>query len=72
MKEDVLYLSAYLFTEFFNYILAYVVVFNASLRRIKKVWILMVSVLFIVHILILQYMGVEDASAVSETVKNFV
>lgn len=65
MKDDNIYLLVYLFTEFFNYTLAYVVIFHAPLIRIKKVWTRVVVILYLFHLLIMQYVDMEAAGAVS-------
>lgn len=65
MKKDMIYLLVYLFTEFFNYTLAYVVIFHAPLLRKKKIWTLFVVILYIFHLLIMQYVDMEASNAVS-------
>lgn len=65
MKDDITYLLIYLFTEFFNYTLAYVVVFQVPLKCRKKVWIRIIVILYLFHLMIMQYVNMEAASAVS-------
>ena len=65
MKENIIYLLVYLFTELFNYTLAYVVIFQASLGRGKKRWGILICMMLLVHFLILHFAGLEAASAVS-------
>ncbi|MFA9396834.1 MAG: sensor histidine kinase [Clostridiaceae bacterium] len=55
----------YLFTEFFNYTLAYVVIFHAILSRSKQKWLLSIGTILIFHIFLLYHVGREATSAVS-------
>lgn len=65
MKKEFFYLLIYLFTEMFNYTLAYVSIFHASLSKSKKKWLLSIGMILLIHYLILYVMGMEASSAVS-------
>ena len=65
MKGNITYLLVYLFTEFFNYTLTYVVIFHTPLLRLKKVWMSVIVILYLFHLLIMQYVDIEAASAIS-------
>ena len=65
MKNNIVYLVIYLFTEFLNYTLVYVFIFHIKLKREKKTWVVIGCIVFIIHFFILQLGGLEATCAVS-------
>lgn len=65
MKEDIIYLIVYLFTELLSYTIVYVVIFQALLSRSKWKWLLSIGTVLIFHLFLLYYAGREATSAVS-------
>ncbi len=65
MKEDIIFLLIYLVTEFFNYTLAYIVIFQAPICRSKMRWLLSVCLILFFHYFMLYYAGREASSAIS-------
>lgn len=49
MRKDIIYLTLYLFTELFNYLLAYRVIFQAEVTKDKKRWAAGIGCLMAVH-----------------------
>lgn len=49
MREDIIYLTLYLITEMFNYLLAYKVIFQAEITKDKKRWVAGIGCLMAVH-----------------------
>lgn len=65
MMKDVIYLCAYLATEFINYLLVYGIIFQAEITKRKGGWAAALSVIAILHLAVLHYAGFDDASAMS-------
>lgn len=65
MMKDVIYLCAYLGTEFINYLLVYGIIFQAEITKRKGRWAAALSVIAILHLAVLHYAGFDDASAMS-------
>lgn len=65
MKDDIIYLLVYIFSEIINYMLVYVVIFQVSLSREKKKYGYIISLLLLVHFLTLYYAGLETACEIS-------
>lgn len=49
MRKDIIYLTLYLFTEMFNYLLAYRVIFQTEVTKDKKRWAAGIGCLMAVH-----------------------
>ncbi len=65
MIESVIYLLAYLLTEFMNYLLVYVIIFQASVNRSKRRWIICVGTIMLIHGLVMYYEGEIVSSNIS-------
>lgn len=63
MIGDILYLILYLSTEFINYILAYVMLFQAGLQKNKRKWLLGLCIIFVIHYLVMYKKGPYASSS---------
>lgn len=57
MREDIIYLTLYLITEMFNYLLAYKVIFQAEITKDKKRWVAGIGCIFLIHYLLMYVYG---------------
>lgn len=57
MRKDIIYLTLYLFTELFNYLLAYRVIFQAEVTKDKKRWAAGIGCIFIIHYVLMYVYG---------------
>lgn len=65
MREDEIYLIAYLAIELFNYVSAYIVIFGASVTKSRRKIVLAAIVLLCIHLPLLYWGGRELAGGVS-------
>ncbi len=65
MKGDIIYLTLYLLTEMLNYLLVYKVIFGAEITRNRKRVVLGIGAVFIIHFVLLAWVGKVNSETCS-------